>query len=272
MTDDAAERGVDPGNIPLAIERYRDLAKYLVGIFATIGDSRRRHAALVARPAELGRRPGAGRRAAVIALALALVAVILVLGRAVSILRPLELALADVADESGPRTAIEARPTLLGGARDVKTVAALVDPNNEAVDAAARARWSAVAAGIVEYAAYREMQRRFDVARMAMLAYAVLAAAAIALFAWAANPPDDPADAVVAPAAAQVQVALTDAGREAFAGALGARCVKRPLAALVVGGTRREPLLVALPRAGCAPAQFTLPPVLGALLGRSPAG
>lgn len=272
MTDDAAERGVDPGNIPLAIERYRDLAKYLVGIFAAVGGL------LVAgtQLSSLGQLSWDDDRArlmtAVIALALALVAVILVLGRAVSILRPLELALADVADESGPRTAIEARPTLLGGARDVKTVAALVDPNNEAVDAAARARWSAVAAGIVEYAAYREMQRRFDVARMAMLAYAVLAAAAIALFAWAANPPDDPADAVVAPAAAQVQVALTDAGREAFAGALGARCVKRPLAALVVGGTRREPLLVALPRAGCAPAQFTLPPVLGALLGRSPAG
>ena len=128
-----------------------------------------------------------------------------------------------------------------------------------------------LASTVIDYASYREMQRRFDVARRWMLAFAVVGATAIAVFAWAANPPDDVADALVAPPPVQVRIALTGHGREALAGALGPTCVTRPVAALMIGGTREAPLVVALPRTGCTPSEFTLAPALGTLLGGAPA-
>lgn len=258
----ATEPHEDPTGIQGAIDRHRDIAKYLVGIFAAIGGL------LLAgtQVSSLGELSFADDRARLLvaggALITALLAVILILGQAVSVLRPVEMSLTDVVEDPARRAEADRRPTLLGGVRSVEDLE-MVDARD--LDPKVREEWLAIVADVVADASFRESKQRFERAWRSMTVFAGIAAVAITVFAYAANPPEDEqaAKAVVRPAPQAVRFSLTDEGRRTLAEALGSRCVTHPIDALAVGGSPAAPVVVTLPRGDCASAQFVLSAAIG---------
>jgi hypothetical protein len=252
----------DPAGVQAGINRHRDIAKYLVGIFAAIGGLLLAGTQL----SSLGQLSLSHDRTRLLVaggtLIVALAAVILIVALAVSVLQPVEMSLADVINDKALREAADRRPGMLGGASSVEALELVMSRH---LDAAARGMWQTVIADVVEDAAFRESKRRFDRAWIWMIACAIAAATAIAVFAYAANPPKDrqAAEAVIQPAPQPVRFTLTQDGRTTLAGTLGSRCVTHPIDALAIGGTLAAPVVVTLPRGDCLAAQFVLSPTLG---------
>ncbi|HUC01168.1 MAG TPA: hypothetical protein VMS11_15225 [Solirubrobacterales bacterium] len=256
----------DPGNVQTAVDRYRDLAKYLIGILAAIG------ALMVAGTqlssiGELSWSDDAPRLIAAFAgLAVALAAVVWVVWRALDVLRPVEMSLAEIDRRPKLRKVIESEPRILAGAKRVSVLAALIrDSTLTSPDQ--RQKWRQVAARVRDRAALLEMQRRFDRAWREMIGAALIGAAGIALLAWAANPGSEEAsgepDALVAPIPTPVLISLTNGGRQALGEAVGRQCPE-PIPGLATGGSRTRPVVVTTatdPR--CKPAQFVLSPTWG---------
>lgn len=248
-----------------AIDRYRDLAKYLIGILAAIG------ALLVAgtQLSSIGGLSWSDDRsrliAAVAGLAVALAAVIWIIRRALDVLRPVDMSLGEIAGNDKLRVAIEREPGLLGGAKKVTLLAALAR-DSPITSQAERERWRQVAAGVVDRASFLEMERRFDRAWREMIGAAAIGAVGIAVLAWAANPPAEAsggAGPIVAPVPIPVLVSLTSGGRAALGEAVGKGCPE-PIPGLVIGGSKTRPIVVATAAdARCKPAQFVLSPTWG---------
>jgi hypothetical protein len=261
----------DQDGVQTAIDRYRDLAKYLIGILAAVG------ALMVAGTqlssiGELSWKDDAPRLLAAFGgLALALAAVIWVVWRALDVLRPIDLSLAEIDRRPKLRKSIENEPSLLGGAKRVSVLATMVR-DSPLTSAQQRKQWREVATRVRNRAAFLEMQRRFDRAWREMIGAAVIAAAGIGVLAWAANPSEAPSPEpgpvaapapVVAPVPTPVLISLTDGGRAALREAVGPRCPE-PIAGLAIGGSQARPVVVTTavdPR--CKPAQFVLSPTWG---------
>jgi hypothetical protein len=264
VSGDAAD-GPRPEGVQAAIDRYRDLAKYLIGILAAVG------ALLVAgtQLSSIGELSWHDDRArligSVLGLIAALVAVIWIVRRALNVLRPVDLSLQAVARDAKLRSAIENEPEQLGGAQSIDTLIALVT-TSPVTSAAERDQWRHVAGQVTDHAAYLEMQRRFDRAWREMIGAAAVGAIGIVVLAWAANPPKDNTKATgptVAPVPVRVLVSLTQAGREALGDAVGKTCPE-PIPGLIVGGTTTQPEIVTTRSTrSCKPAQFILNPVWG---------
>lgn len=264
MAPEAGDVRPDPGGFQSAIDRYRDLAKYLITIFAGVG------ALLVAGTqlasiGELSLTDEPSRVIAVIVgLVLAIGVVATVVGLALRVLRPVEMTFDQVVDDAELRTAIEARPWLLGGARSLPEVrdnlvtTALTDAD--------RQTWVGVADDVVAYAAYLTTRATFEGTWRPLLVAGIVGAIGITVFTWGANPPqDDGRGPVVEPAPVAVRVSLTASGREALADALGGmECANRPIEALAIGGTATAPKIVTLARGSCEAAQFVLSSEWGA--------
>jgi hypothetical protein len=247
-----------PTDVQSAIDRYRDLAKYLIGVFAAIG------ALLIAgtQLSSIGHMSWDDDRARLIAcavsLAVALAAVAWVMRRAIDVLRPVDVSLESVLASPTLRDAIDAEPGLLAGAGDVGTLAELVGPSSP-LTANQRAKWRKVVTGVLDRAGYVAMERRFERAWREMLIAAVVGAAAVAVLAWAANPDEDAGSGpTLDPVPALVEVSLTAAGRDALGDALGKTCPE-PIPGFVIGGSSTAPKVVTTATAaGCKPAQFVL--------------
>jgi hypothetical protein len=266
VVPDAPDTRPDPGGIQSAIDRYRDLAKYLITIFAGVG------ALLVAGTqlasiGELSLEDEPGRVVAVaFGLAAAVGAVAAIVALTLRVLGPVEMSFDEVVGEAELRAAIEARPWLLGGAgsleevRDNLATTALSDVDRET--------WFGVANDVVAYAAYLRTRTRFERTWWPLLGAAIIGVLGITVFTWGANPPEDRASSpVVEPVPVLVRISLTAAGREALGDALGGdACTSSRIAALAIGGTPAEPKVVTLPRGACKAAQFPLPPHWGAAI------
>jgi hypothetical protein len=263
---DASDIRPDPAGIQSAIDRYRDLAKYLITIFAGIG------ALLVAgtQLASIGDLSFKDEPDRVVAVALGLAAAVgavaLIVALTLRVLRPIEMSFSEVVAEPKLRAAITARPWLLGGAgsleevRDNLTTSALSDAERET--------WFGVADDVVANAAYLRTRTLFERTWWPLLGAAIAGVLGITAFTWGANPPEDrPSSPIVEPAPVAVRISLTAAGREALMGALGGdACTSGPIAALAVGGTLAKPKVVTLPRGPCRAAQFLLPSDWGAAI------
>jgi hypothetical protein len=239
------------------VERYRDLAKYLIGVFASIG------VLLVAgtQLSSLGKLSWEDDRArlvtAAIALAITVGTILWIVAAVLAVLRPVDLTLAGVRSDAKLTQVVEQRPELLGGADSVADVEA--QTTGPLLSASERAGWEAVGRTVVDRAALAHTQRTFEAAWRPMAVGAVLGTAAIAVFAWSANPADEPAaEAIIDPAPAAVSIDLTNVGRQALDDALGSQCVERSVRALVIGGTREAPRVVTLGTPTCKAAQFVL--------------
>lgn len=252
-----AEPQADPGGTQSAIGRYRDLAKFLIGIFASIG------ALLVAgtQLSSLGKLTWEHDRgrllAAGLTLSVAVAAVLWIVRCALVILQPVEMSLDEVVAHTDLAAAIDARPSLLGGADCVADVKAQI--GGPQLTDEERDAWLAVAQDVVDRAAFLQIQRAFHEAWIPMTIGAVVGTAAIAAFAWAANPPDDgTADPVVRPAPVAISISLSSQGRDVLEGSLGRACVSGRISALAIGGSESAPRVVTLRRGRCKSAQFVL--------------
>jgi hypothetical protein len=247
----------DPGGVQAAIDRYRDLAKYLITVFAGVG------ALLVAgtQLASIGKLSWSDTRdrvlAAGIGLALAVAAIATIVAIALRVLRPVEMSLDDVVADPVLRAYVDSRPSLLGTAGDVKTLRDIV--SSSLLDEDERPTWSDIAQDVVNVAAYRRMRSTFEGSWRWMLIAAIAGVIGVSAFAWGANPPESvTASPIVAPAPVSVSFTLTREGRDALSSALGQKCVTRTIHALSIGGTEGAPVVVTLPDTECRAAQFVL--------------
>lgn len=245
----------DPGDPQKAIDRYRELAKYLVTIFAGVG------ALLVAgsQLSSLGKlsEDELDRWAASVGgLLLAIAAIAFIVIAAMAVLRPVEMSLDDVIADKKLSEAVNSRPSLLGGP---KSVSDLRDLHHGFPG------WGDVVNDVLGFAAYRRATDRFDRAWRRMLLGALAATVGIILFAWGSNPPEDEtADPVVRPLPQVVTFRLTADGRDTFGEALGVKCSVERFRALTIGGDEKSPRVVTLPERGCNPVQFVMSPEFGA--------
>lgn len=257
----------DPAGVQTAIDRYRDLAKYLITIFAGVG------ALLVAgtQLASIGKLSLAddtGRVAAVvIGLIVATAAIAAIIGLALKILRPIEMTFDDVIVDPKLRAAINKRSSLLGGADDIDQVRANV--NSRALPDEDLESWFVIVNDIVAEAAYLRMRETFDGTWRPLLGASIAGVVGITLFAWGANPPATATSPgpTVPLTPVEVRISLTDDGRDALRAALGGtRCAGRDIPALAIGGKEGAPLVVTLPRGSCKAAQFVLAADWGAVI------
>jgi hypothetical protein len=254
----------DPGGVQAAIDRYRDLAKYLITIFAGVG------ALLIAGTqlasiGDLSFEDEPERVIAVIAgLILAVAAITAVVGLALKVLRPVEMTFDEVIADTKLRARIDGRTSLLGGAGSLEEIRANLETS--ALIEEDRESWYAVAEAVVAHAAYLRARDTFEGTWWPLLGAGIVGAIGITAFTWGANPPADSTNSpVVEPAPVEVEISLTTAGREALADTLGGKgCTSGPIAALTIGGTATEPKVVTLPEASCKAAQFVLPSDWGA--------
>jgi hypothetical protein len=262
--------GGDPAGVQSAIDRYRDLAKYLITIFAGVG------ALLVAgtQLASIGDLSfeDAPERviAAAVGLVLAVAAVAVIVRLALRTLQPVDMTFDSIAGDAALAAQIEQRPLLLGGAGSVAEVRDNLDTT--ALSDEERDSWYMVADQIVAYAAYLRTRATFEGTWRPMLFAAVAGVLGITAFTWGANPPEDTSSsATVEPAPVTVRVSLTEDGQDALADALGGgECAVAPIPALAIGGTRSAPKVVTLPHGTCKAAQFTLPAEWGAATRQDP--
>lgn len=262
---DADEPRPDPAGVNASINRYRELAKYLITIFAGVG------ALLVAgsQLTSLGALSwdDSPKRvlAAVLGLVVAVLAVLWIIWAALKILRPIEMSLDELTGDEKLREAVEARPSLLHGAGSLAGLSRITA--SPALDDKQRERWKVVADEVVDFAVFLRANQHFRSALTHMLVAALLGTAAIAAFAWGANPPEEEtADPVVRPAPVLVEFELTDEGRDTLGGALGERCAAGRVRALTIGGEEGAPRVVTIPTATCRSAQFVLADEYGAVI------
>jgi len=266
----------DPGGAQAAIDRYRTLAKWIIGVFAAVG------ALLVAGSqlsslGQLSLEDDLPRiSAAVVALALSLASAMYIVQQALSILKPVEMSF-DQLVEDDVVAELEKYPAQLPfGAETVRAARdeyrdSLADPNltDEEKDP-----WRDQAIRLLRRASYLKVRAAFDQAWRKMAVAASLGAAAILIFAYAANPEDPEAasPSAVPPRPVEVAFTLTAAGREALSSKLGAKCVaQKDLEGIAIGGTESEPLLISLPGSVCEVARFSLPSEWGVATSRSSA-
>jgi hypothetical protein len=259
----ATESQPDPGGLQAAVDRYRDLAKYLITVFAGVG------ALLVAgtQLASIGKLSWNNTRdrvlAAGIGLALSVAAIACIIALALRVLRPVEMSLDEVVADSELLAYINGRPTMLGGADSVAALRETLD--SPLITDDERDAWADVASDVIGAAAYRRMRSTFDSTWRPLLGAAVAGVLGITAFAWGANPPDsDTASPVVQPAPVLLTFTLTSEGRQTLSSVLGASCVAGPIRALSVGGQEGAPRVVTLPSGSCKAAQFVLDPGWGA--------
>ena len=251
--------------VRVAIDRYRDLAKYLIGTFAAVG------ALLVAgtQLSSIGslswRHDSERLVACMVGLAAALVAVFWVMRRAVGVLRPVDLSLESIAEDRYLCIEIERHQALLAGAQSVATLTALL-ASSTLSSPEERERWRRVEDAVIDRAGYLEMSRRFDRAWRSIAVAAIVGAGGIFVLAWAANPSKSTVtnpESTLAPEPVPVAVNLTGAGRKVLGEALGEHCPE-PIAGLAIGGTEAQPMIVTTStEGGCKPARFLLDPEWG---------
>lgn len=262
----AAEPGgiqPDPGGIQAAIDRYRDLAKYLITIFAAVGGVLVAGTQL-ASIGELSFDDEPDRVVAVIGgLVLAIGSIAAVVALALRVLRPVEMTFDEVCADPKLRAELEARPWLLGGARSLGEVRENIDTT--ALTDADRETWLGVSDAVVAYAAYLRARAAFEATWWPLLGAGVVGVIGITAFTWGANPPEHAANGpVVEPTPVAVRISLTADGRKALSGAIGARCTGRPVSGLAIGGSPSKPKVVTVPQGPCKAAQFVLVPEWGA--------
>jgi hypothetical protein len=177
-----SEQRPDPGNTADAINRYRDLAKWLITVFAAIGGL------LVAgsQLSSLGKLDleddWVRLLAAALGLALALAMAVWLVTRSLSILRPVEMSLDSLVGDEAIAAKFDAMPSILPfGAATVSQVRERLNDalGNPFLTEENKKTWSDEAKLIVDYAAFLKIQSQFDAVWSDMAKAAAVAALGI---------------------------------------------------------------------------------------------
>jgi hypothetical protein len=265
-----------------AIDSARELAKWLIVAFGAIG------ATIVAgsQLSEMGEIDGWRLFGAFAGLVLGLVGVAIAIWYAAKVLTPSDLTLAQLARSEANSPAgklVREDPDVLLGHGN--TIVQLQSNRKDAIERESSA-WSAYEADkadaelkqraidaqadrrlvddavqqFLPMALYAQVEQTLKTAIRVMFAGAVVAAAGIGLFAWAAHPAESegtPAP-VVAKDPSEVVVRLTNDGRAQLADRLGKGCDLDAVHALAVAGSAAELQVVPLPEDGCETVRFAV--------------
>ena len=113
---------------------------------------------------------------------------------------------------------------------------------------------------------WKAIEKLFKDVRFNIVVATVLAAAGIAFFAWAANPPEEEKESgekpVLGTAPNLGRLIFKPEAEPQLRQALGGRCEIGKVQVLVIGGTKKEPEVVSIPRAGCDAVRFVGGPEL----------
>jgi hypothetical protein len=265
-----SDRLSDPSGVRAAIERFRDLAKYLVTVFAAIGGLLVAGTQLSAIGSLTWEHTPVRIVVGLLGFVVAIGAVIWIVLNVLEVLKPVPLSLDEVVADSKLSAGINQRRELLGSFESVAELrdmirSALLEPEQ-------RDELLEGAEAIVDQAAFDRVEARFKTARTKMLIGAIIGTIGIVGFTWGANPPkEETADPIVRPLPTVVSLTLTDDGRDVLDRPLGKSCHGREVLALSLGGTEDAPRVVTLPRHGCNPVQFTLQPEWGIATSTRPA-
>jgi hypothetical protein len=270
MADPApADKQPDPGGPVAGIDRYRELAKWIITVFAAVG-------ALLVAGSQLSSLGALDLQddlvrilAAVASLALALVAAMYVIWKAIGVLRPIETSLDELGSDpiaqklNQQPASLPFHATTVEGVGDEYRMAM----GNPFLSAEKRTLWNAELGTFLDRIAFLKITDRFDSAWRGMTIAVAVGAAAILVFAYAANPPK-PETSVTAsalpPTPTEVTVSLTSEGKDSLGPVLGPECVSQTqISALAIGGDESSPTLVTVPGGSCKIARFSLPAELG---------
>jgi hypothetical protein len=263
---------VDPGGVQAAIDRFRDLAKYLITIFAAVGGllvagTQLTSIGSLQWPENEGRIVVGG-----LGFFFALLAAAVIVVKALNVLQPIETSFDRVREKVG-RGEVMVSLQLLRPYDSVEQLAFVIE-SAEAAEPGSPAYESLLgqAAEIVDKVAYDEVAARFKVARNWMIGGALAGTVAIVTLVWAANPPkSETAEPVIRPVPVEVTVSLTKAGREVLGSSLGKDCDTDRIEAVSIGGTESTPRILVTAANGCHLAQFSLPPNWGKATSTRPA-
>jgi hypothetical protein len=261
VADVTASPQPDPGGVQSAIDRYRDLAKYLVTVFAAIGGllvagTQLSTIGSLQWPENLGRIVVGG-----VGFLIAILAAAVIIWKALNVLRPVEMSFDKVVAKAQAGK-VEIPAELLRPYGSIGRLALLIDMSEQG--SPTQEGLLDQAAEVVDKASFDEIAGRFHVARFWMLGGALVGTVGIVAFVWGANPPkSETADPIVRPVPTEVVVALTKTGREVLGDSLGKGCDGHRINAISVGGTENNPRVVTLAQHGCKLAQFSLPPNWG---------
>jgi hypothetical protein len=283
------------GTLGQAAERIRESAKWLIATFGAVG------AILVAglQLSQIGHLSGEGNRLgwAVLALAVALLGVVLAIGAASSVVMKSFVSLkslSEAAPGSDEKKPVEGDIGLLGG---YETVEGLKEAYDSAItsrrqafeeyfkntgdtakrDAAQAADQWAVLLGqaqthAVDRASFSLVRSAYRRARWLILLGALLAAAGIALFGWAANPPDTAAVPVVVHTPTEVIAHIDPEDRPPLQAVLGSKCDLSALDAVAVGEQGETYHLASVQTENCTVASFDMTPKMGTVVPKADEG
>lgn len=276
-------------SVETAVDRIREVTKWLIGAFAAVGVV----LAAGSQLSEVGDLTGWRLFAAFVAILMALVGIAIAILYATKVLTPKSVSLRGVvAGGSGSPLGkeVESDPGLLQGHGNsleefnLKRQEAIAAENDAWARyetssgdekkqlatqvkraEAKRKRMDATLTWILSYARYLDVSATFRKALTAMFVGAVLAAAGIALFAWAAHPEgesEDPPGAVAA-APREVTVNLSSAGEDALKESVGTSCDTGSMSAIALSGDADAVEMVSVPTGSCKVHSFVLTPMLG---------
>jgi hypothetical protein len=142
----------------------------------------------------------------------------------------------------------------------------------EVADADVRALRGSVHS-LIQLKGYLVVRRQFEAVRGGVLGLALLAAAGIIAFAWAANPPDAKAGAaaVLDPIPVEARLVLTPAGEQDLAVAIGTECARAARASgvkvIALAASAQSSEVVVLVEGPCStPSRLTVESRLGRLV------
>jgi hypothetical protein len=274
------------------IERLRETAKWLIGAYAAVGT------VLIAglQLTSLGKIEDETRLWIAIGTAfVALVAVTVAIWKVTDVLGPVKVAKADLDPDSPAGKMAKDTPSLLKGQAldlaslqtryevalndyQVRRDKARGDPT--AVPEAEQAYKLVLAvtdplAEMRNIALFEKLKQRFDEAKRWLGATAVLTAACVIAFAWAANPSEESqatakaqehGPTIATPSLVTLSVDPRRLSLKALRAQLGARCNLARVHAVIVGGTTAEPEVLTLPKQHCRDVRFVVSEDIGVAL------
>ncbi|HEY3552321.1 MAG TPA: hypothetical protein VGK66_01410 [Solirubrobacterales bacterium] len=264
-----------------AVDRMRDLAKWLVVVLGAIGG-------VVVAGSQLSELGSSSTRLlpAIAGVAACLVGAGLAIGFTASVLLPVRLTVAGLAvkKHSPVKSLVEREPDVLGGTAKSIPELAMVrqasiedessaldalrqDPNNPALRTAAEEKMRVreligrATQRFLGVALMTVVKRRMARALVALGLGSVLVVAGIALFSWATHSDvtaQGEDDVAVPKRPSPVIVRLSAKGRESLAPSLGDNCNMSHLQAIALGGSPNAVEMVSVPSGACHPVRFTL--------------
>lgn len=186
----------DPSGTLTAIDRYRDLAKYLITIFAAVGGVLVAGTQLSAIGSLAWEEDPVRLLVAAGGFAMAMAAVVWMVSMTVRVLEPIELSMGEIADDLELSAHIAERGQL-GGLDSVAELRDLLA--GDLIEAEQRPMWDAVATDVIDRTALYLVRKRFGQAWRAMLRGGLLGTIGILAFVWAANPDVGPGSGASVP-------------------------------------------------------------------------